>query len=190
MKELSVKDMRSNLRHDQSTVLKQLYTEYHDYCISNMMRKIGVDEEDAKDFFIEALLIFRRNVLEGRVEHLTSMKSYLLSTCLNLGKENFRRNNRPDAHKSEIEARLYPASEEEEQDNSRKRVALAAFDLLPENCQKILRLFYVQRTAMKDIAPELALANENVVKVQKARCLRKWEQSIEAMNDESITRGK
>ena len=47
------------------------------------------------------------------------------------------------------------------------------FSQIGENCQRVLHLFYFHRLSMNAIAQELGLANEQVAKNKKSRCLKK-----------------
>ena len=49
-----------------------------------------------------------------------------------------------------------------------------------QQCQEILQLFYGLGWSMVDIANKIGLRNENVVRVQKFRCIQKAKELAEA----------
>lgn len=50
----------------------------------------------------------------------------------------------------------------------------AAFDRLGENCRQLLTYFYLDELDNITIAQKMGLANANVVKSNKQRCMRRW----------------
>lgn len=168
-----LEQLRMRLKEDKAMFLKDLFLEHRDYCVSRLISKYGLDGNDARGVFVDALLVFKTNLLSGRISHVTRVRSYLLATCFNMAKELFRKSKRLSSSAFEIERNLYD-QEVVDDFEQKKKLAFTKYKELGENCQKILRLFYLDRETMEAIALATGAASANVVKVQKARCMKKW----------------
>lgn len=57
---------------------------------------------------------------------------------------------------------------------------------IPENCRKLLRLFYWEKLSMKEIAPTLGLRNEDSAKTGKNKCMNKLKNIAQAMMQDGM----
>lgn len=68
------------------------------------------------------------------------------------------------------------AAADEQAFEQRRLAAEKGLGLLGDRCQRAIRLFYLEKKSMLDIAALLGWANENVAKKEKYRCLQKLRQ--------------
>ena len=174
MSKKALERIKTELKKDAADVLKDLFTEHQPYCVGYLSGKLKVEQEGAKDIFIDALLNFRDKMLQGKVEYITSIKSYLLATCVNMAKADIRKQIRVEENKHQIQQTMH--SESSKELSEKQRATLRTFEELSAACQRILKCFYVHHFSMEELAEELGFANANVAKVQKSRCLSKWKQ--------------
>ncbi|MEM6830372.1 MAG: sigma factor-like helix-turn-helix DNA-binding protein, partial [Bacteroidota bacterium] len=62
-----------------------------------------------------------------------------------------------------------------------QKMAMDSFQQLSPSCQKVLKLFYVEKWSMEEIAQELNLSDANSAKTKKSRCFKKWDQLVEGI---------
>ncbi|MEL6560340.1 MAG: sigma-70 family RNA polymerase sigma factor [Bacteroidota bacterium] len=174
-----IDDIRKALLAGDNSCLQQVFDQCGNYCIKTLKDKYKCSKEDAEDIFIDSIIIFRENVLNNKLQVITSLKGYLLGICVNKYKEQLFKENRQLKHLDEIVQNWYP--EEYEEDDSLKIINNKAFSKLSIHCQTILKYFYVEKISMAEIADHLNLANANSVKVTKARCYKKWKDLVEKL---------
>ena len=130
---------------------------------------------------MDAVLNFREQVVQKKLNRLSNPKSYMLGTCINLYKLTVRNESRKNIKRDDIEQELYLGNPnyldrtiEQESESEVMNIALESFDKLDKNCQEILRLFYVEGLKMAEIGKVVGLANDKVAKTTKSRCYKKW----------------
>ncbi|MEO1051377.1 MAG: sigma-70 family RNA polymerase sigma factor [Bacteroidota bacterium] len=167
--------IKTQFKHGDNRYLKTVFEEHGAYCISNIQRKFKCPLEDAEDILIDAILNFRKKVLQGKIERITSIRNYIYTTCVNMKREQDYYANRSRNKAHEVKVFLY---DEHDDDNEYKeellKQSLDSFRQLGESCQKILRYFYIYKYSMEEIAAKMQLSNANSAKVTKARCYKKW----------------
>jgi RNA polymerase sigma factor (sigma-70 family) len=173
LEEIDLKSLRDELLRGNNQSLKEVFEKYGSYCIKLLQKNTGCAKEDAEDIFMDAVLIFRRNIVTGRIEYLTSVKSYLFTTASNMWLARFKKEKITRERSGDIFAHLYDSSVSEVEHEILERISSKAMQSLGEKCQMILTLFYLEELSMKDIAQRLGLANAEVSKTMKSRCLKK-----------------
>ncbi len=181
-------EVADNLRKGDTQIYEELLYEYGAYCVKKLKYKTGCSDEDAEDILIDAIIIFRDNMLSGKLTHLESMKAYLYAICWNKWNELRREKEKMRKNAEELSSKLYTTSpsreeeliQQEQQSIQRNRylhemnISKQALNELGEKCNKILSLFYVEGKSMSEIAKILGYANGKTVKNIKSRCYRKW----------------
>lgn len=149
--------------------LKCLYKKWPE--IKRFLASIGCKNQDAEDIFQEALIIFTRKRKEVDFELTVAPFYYVKNVCKLLWFSELRRKNKlPESELStdvkEIESNWF-------QLEIKLKSLEKAMGSIGEKCQEILQLFYGLGWTMADIAVKIGLSNENVVRVQKFRCIQK-----------------
>lgn len=184
----STQSILTGLRDGDDQVLSDVYTLAQRYCIRTLIRKTNCNKEDAEDLFMDSILIFRDNVLKGKLTSLTNLNSYIFGICWNLWREQNRAKAKWDAAKSDFEHQIlvmetqedlpFPGEELLEQKQLISKV-VEALGELGERCRKLLTYFYVEHRSQKEIAELMAFSSANVVKVTRHRCYQQWRKRIE-----------
>ncbi len=152
--------------------------EIYDVVFPNVIKYIrsnSGNKEDAEDVFQKALIIITTKAKVKNYEPVEKFEWYLYGICKNLWlKELSKRkkmNYKPVLHEiSDEENAKEIALEILESD--RRELYLRNFNLLSENCRKILSLF-LKRKKHKDIAVELGYNSETVVRQRVFKCKNK-----------------
>ncbi|MEZ4885591.1 MAG: sigma-70 family RNA polymerase sigma factor [Chitinophagales bacterium] len=184
------------LQDGDNSPLKQFFEAHAMYCVKQVRSKTNCDTTDAKDVFMEALLILRDNLLKGKITELTNVKGYLASTSVNQWRKNYHNRKREKENQSDLQVYFYEErnanketfdhlidqemkEELQEKKQQRLKQILTALKSIDQKCQKIIKLFYVQHLSMTKIAELVGLSNANVAKTAKRRCYLKWLNAID-----------
>ncbi|MEQ9443049.1 MAG: sigma-70 family RNA polymerase sigma factor [Cyclobacteriaceae bacterium] len=162
------------------TVIRYLYRTNFD-SIANYIRSNSGKDEDAEDFFQEAIVVFIDIVRRGNFRGDSSIKTFLYSIARNLWRNELKRQNRALMR----ETNYYEQSEKEEQDiqtklweNEMKTQLMQLLEKLGDNCRKILLLFYYENLPMKEIFQHMGYETEQVARNMKYRCMNKLKEML------------
>ncbi len=155
--------------------MRSIYRENREVFFSWARNRSRLGDDDLADLFQECVIIFCQNIRKGKLLELTSsVRTYLFGIGKNLIQSKFRSNERmtfpgeenlvfPPDFDAGIEQKLM-----ENEETSRLENALAK---LTEACQNILKLTFYENKKSAEIADSLGYASEEVVRVQRKRCL-------------------
>ena len=186
------------LRAGNNRPMKVLFERYSDYCVAGLQRHVHCSPEDAEDIFQDAVLVFRENALYDKIQYTTNLKDYLYSICFNLHRARQQQRVQRNGHRQKIAEHLYDRYEvsqvekdiHQQEQQTIVKLAFAAFDRLGENCQRLLTYFYIDELDNTTIARKMNLANTNVVKSNKLRCVRRWAKHLrEVQKGKAATEG-
>jgi len=170
--------LRKDLINGNNVPLKKIYVDNKKDCQRILMKMQQFKSSAFQDIYTDAVIVFRDNIVSGKIRELTSIKNYLVSTCLNMSRQAYAQQNRKKSKVEEVQAILYPEGDKfyinKEENNRMIEVCKTALELLTENCQRILLLYYVHNLSMKEIAEEMKLSSSDVSKTMKSRCYKKW----------------
>lgn len=168
--------LRNQLIKGDTRQLKEFYIAYLNDCQSVLISKNLCDKEASKEIFTESLIIFHKNIINSKIQELTSVKSYLISTCMNLARKQNQFVSKTQKKLDEVRLLFYRNNDTsiEEQENKEDLIAICkkALASLSERCQKIILGYYVQNLSMKEIAQNLELSSGDVAKTLKSRCYK------------------
>jgi len=149
--------------------------------VRKYIRNNSGNQEDAEDIFQRSLLNITTKAKVKNYEPVVNFEWYLYGICKNLWlKElNFRKKWSAKAEVKEItdesNAKLIAL---EILENDRREVYLRNFELLSDNCKKVLSLFLKKRK-QKEIAEELGYNSETVVRQRVFKCKSKLTKLIQ-----------
>lgn len=172
-------DLVLRLRRGDNSALSYLHP-YQDTCIRTLVIKSGshCDQDQAYDLFVEAVLDFRKNVLQDRVE-FQNIKAYLRRICWNKWLALSRSQERQASKQEMVTSHLYnpPDNEEtgamEELYTARLTQLEESMQQLSEQCRKVLYMSIAEELSMTEIAQRLNMASPDVAKTTKSRCYKK-----------------
>lgn len=171
--------------------LHQVYLTYRDSFLEWAQARFRCSREDALDVYQDVIIIFYENIVEGKVQQLRSqLRTYLFGIGRILIIKRFNENQRTELMGEDESAADLPEISEGDirlELNDRQRVLREAIDQLGEKCRDLLLLFYYHRYATEAIIEELGYKNPEVVKSQKARCMRSLrERFVKHLNHDLI----
>ena len=149
--------------------------------VRKYIRNNSGNQEDAEDVFQRALLHITTKAKVKNYQPVANFEWYLYGICKNLWlKElNFRKKWATKAEVKEVtdesNAKLMAL---EILEHDRREVYLRNFNLLSDNCKKVLSLFLKKRK-QKEIAEELGYSSETVVRQRVFKCKNKLTKLIQ-----------
>ncbi|MGV3640521.1 MAG: RNA polymerase sigma factor [Adhaeribacter sp.] len=162
----------AGIRKEEEAALAYLYKHHFPMILHFVQNNNGTDDE-AKDIYQEAVIIFYEKIRDGGLELNCQIKTYLYSVCRRLWLKRLALKNRFAGLVSEsdsfveVEEDLAAADEQEEKFNKMGE----ALGLLGEPCKTLLEDFYIQDLSMQTITDKLGYTNADNTKNQKYKCL-------------------
>lgn len=127
--------------------------------------------QDAQDLYQEVILALHRNIVEGKLDTLTSkLSTYLFQIAQNKWRNQLR-----------IQKNMHsidPIGDESFNEDERNTIQEDAFlqrliGRLDERCRQILLLFYFDQLSMQEVAQQVGLSDGESAKKRKYDCLIK-----------------
>lgn len=172
------------LQSGNTEPLKVLFEQYGGYCQRLLRQRTGCSADEAHDTLMDALLVFRRNVLEKKVTEVNHPKTYLYTICYYLYRARRQQQQRQDTQQSEVIRAWYPseaqapANEQQELEaaqQARQQQVWDAFQQLSARCRELLHYFYVENQSIQAIAQRMG-NSADAVKSSRYRCFAQWKQ--------------
>lgn len=159
--------------------LRYLYRELYGM-IERMVLNNNGNEEAAADVFQDALITFYNQVRDKDLSLNCSIKTYVYSICRNLWLMRLRKQKREtplqESHESvPVQESIFDHLVETEHSALVKEM----LDQLGGDCQQILQYYYFERLRMNKIMQLMNLANEQVAKNKKSRCMKKLRELVD-----------
>jgi RNA polymerase sigma factor (sigma-70 family) len=174
------------LQGGNNACLQWIFENHGAYCISMLKRKTNCTDEDAEDIFVESVINFREKMLAGKIESLTHVRNYLFTTCHNMYLARNKKLGRERAQVSEVERFFYSYLEDDdalEYKAELSEVSVKALATLGDKCRQIIQLYYLDGLSMDAVAARMGLANRNVAKVSKSRCLQQLMVEVKRLSE-------
>ncbi|MEM6736131.1 MAG: sigma-70 family RNA polymerase sigma factor [Bacteroidota bacterium] len=152
-------------------VLGYLYRKHYQMMTRVVLNNSGTEEE-AKDIYQEALLVFWQKAVKGDLVLTSKISTYLYSICLNQWRKELDRKSRMISE--EIDGQYYQQHEAQE----RLKIVQDCIEQLGEVCKKVLTHYYFDGMTMQDIAKKLNFANTDTAKTKKYKCKKKLDTLI------------
>ncbi len=177
LKNINWQELRSELKQGNNEMLSVFFQEHAGYCTRKLTREHQCSSEDAEDIFIESVMNLREKLIQGAVEAVANVRSYLYKTCHFMLMNRLRKKNRQDQAEEDVVRFFYEATHSNENDpydQNLVEITKVAWNELSEKCKDILHYFYVDRLEMKEIAEIMVFASANVAKTTKSRCFQQF----------------
>lgn len=154
-----------------SPALDMLYNAYPP--IGRFIKSHGGSEEDARDMFQEALIIFCRKAAQPDFKLTAKISTYLFSVCKFLWKDKLQKENRY-VHSYDFNQAADVSLETEEYEQEQKYQFLdKVLFAIGDRCKEILEAYYFHKMTMTLIAEKFGYTSEASAKNQKYKCLEK-----------------
>ncbi|UXX80097.1 sigma-70 family RNA polymerase sigma factor [Reichenbachiella carrageenanivorans] len=146
--------------------LDYLYKKHYKMMTRIVLNNNG-SEDEAKDVFQDALLVFWQKAVAGKLVLTSKISTYIYSICLNLWRKELDRKSRLSSE--EVEQSIY----QEYEKNERIKIITDCINQLGDTCRRILTYHYFDGLSMTDIADKLGFANTDTAKTKKYKCKKK-----------------
>ncbi len=164
------------------TALKEVYVEYRLPFI-NFARKFQLEQDEILDIYQDTIIAMHENFISGKVEEMrSSIKTYLFS----IGKYKIYAYLRANRKMNLLNDKDLPKTAAQEYDFEINENPLTEQQVLMRNglekmggrCRNILELFYYRGLTIDEMRISEGYENNNTVKSQKSRCLKKLKEMI------------
>lgn len=160
------------------TALDYLYKKYY-----RMMTKIVLSnngtEEEAKDVFQEALIVFWQKAVSGNLVMTSKISTFLYSICLNQWRKELDRKSRLSHEEKDGE------DFQEHEAGEKARIIQECIADLGDICKKLLTYYYFDGMSMNDIAEKLQFANTDTAKTKKYKCMKRLDSLVKSRYNEA-----
>lgn len=172
------KEILEKIERGDESALDFLYTKHYRMMVRMVIKNSGTEEE-AKDIFQDALIVFWKKAASGELVMTSKISTFLYSICKNLWRKELDRKKR--LSNEEVEKGELP------QDDKLERIQLVqkCIGKLGESCQKILQYYYFEKFSMEKIAALMNLANADTAKTKKYKCKKELEKLMKSLYSES-----
>ncbi len=159
-------------RGDESS-LDYLYKKYYKMMVNMILKNSGTEEE-AKDIYQDALLVFWQKAASGNLVLTSKISTYLYSICQNLWRKELDRKRRLSNEEKE-ESEIIDIDREE-----RIKAVQDCINDLNDTCKKVLVYYYFDGLSMNDIADQMGFANADTAKTKKYKCKKELDKLIKS----------
>ena len=162
--------------------LKEVYLDNR-LSFINFARKFQLEQDEILDIYQDTIIALHENFISGKVDKMrSSIKTYLFS----IGKykiyaylrENKKMNLLNDNDIPGTEAHEYDFKINENPLSEQQKLMRNGLEKLGGRCRNILELFYYRGLTIDEIRIAENYENNNTVKSQKSRCMKKLKEMI------------
>ncbi|MFN3840852.1 MAG: RNA polymerase sigma factor [Cyclobacteriaceae bacterium] len=157
--------------------LEFLYKKYYRMMTKMVITNSGTEEE-ARDIYQEALVVFWQKAVSGKLVLTSKMSTFIYSICQNLWRKELDRKKRLSHEEKDVPVTIDTESEE------RNKIIARCIDQLGDTCKKVLMYYYFDEMSMQEIADKLGFANTDTAKTKKYKCKQKLDELIKAQYSE------
>jgi RNA polymerase sigma-70 factor (ECF subfamily) len=172
------KEIIESILNNDEKVIESLYDEYRSHFISWALLEYKIKNEDAKDLFQEAMIVFVMKVQSEKIiEITTTLKTFLFG----IGKQLIRNSIKLKYNRESRHQQYYLNHDEFDQivvDEEDYGIVIAELSCMKTPCKSILQHYYLDNLNLKEIALSLGYKSAQSVKVQKYRCLKTLKDNI------------
>lgn len=158
-------EMISEMKNGNEILFEKVFLSQFENCITFLMNQSQVSHSQAYDATMDALLKFRKRLLQGKIAY-GNMRFLFNRMATQLLLDSFKRKTVLLDNTADI------INETETDDEQIIEILEKAWNQLCNNCRHILELFYYQKIALKTLAQQIE-KTEVAVRKQKQRCLDK-----------------
>lgn len=162
------------IKKGDERALDYLYKKNYKMMVNLIVKNNGTEDE-AKDIYQEALVVFWQKVTSGELVMTSKISTYLYSICQNLWRKELERKSRysnEEADKSENENKL--------EKQERMAAIHDCLNQLGESCRKILQYYYFDELSMNEIADKMGFANADTAKTKKYKCKQELDKLVKS----------
>ncbi len=164
-------DIIESIRRGDEKTIDKLYLKYYNMMVKMVVRNSGTEEE-AKDIYQDALLVFWQKALKPEFVLTSKVSTYIYSICQNLWLKELDRKGRLSHEEKD-------GSESMSWDSEEKIKAIhECLAQLGETCKKVLSYYYFDGMSMAVIAEKMGFANAETAKTKKYKCKKALDEQV------------
>ena len=167
-------DILEKIQKGDESALDYLYSK-HFRMMAKMVMKNSGTEEEARDIFQDALIVFWKKVIAKELVLTSKISTYLYSICQNLWRKELEKKKRYSSEEKDIAET--PNVDRKEQVEIVNRV----ISNLGDTCKKVLMYYYFDGLSMQDIADKMGFANSDTAKTKKYKCKQEIDKKIKSL---------
>ncbi len=171
-------ELFERIKKGDEDALEVIYKKYYRMMTKLVLSNNGTEEE-AKDIYQEALLVFWQKSVSGKLVLTSKISTYIYSICLNLWRKELERKKRHSYEEKDGVQHMDLEAKE------KARIVLGCIDQLGDTCKKVLMYYYYDGLSMQDIAEKLGFANTNTAKTKKYKCKKKLDEVVKTQYSKS-----
>ncbi|MFK7899516.1 MAG: RNA polymerase sigma factor [Cyclobacteriaceae bacterium] len=153
------------------SALDYLYKKNYTMVVSLIKKNSGTEEE-AKDIFQDALLVFWQKIIQHDIVLTSKISTYLYSVCFNLWRKELDRKKKLSYEEKE-------GSESYDTDQyERKKIVRNCINKMNTTCRKVLMYYYFDGLSMHDIADKMGFSTADTAKTKKYKCKKELDKRI------------
>jgi len=175
-------ELIEGMRENRNAAFHHVYQNVYP-SVQSLIRRNSGSEENAKDIFQEAMIIFYEKIMHEDFKLTSSVQTYLYAVSRNLWLK-FLRDNRKEIpvdlqqHKAENMLRAENPFFANERVNTLTKSVHHYLNKLGNPCRQILIYYYYFKLSMENISDKLGYSNANSVKSQKYKCIERLKKSV------------
>ncbi len=159
--------------------------------VASFIKKNSGNQEDAEDFFQEAIIVFIDLVQNDRFRGESKIKTFMYAIVRNLWFNELKRRKKVEFNDPTDNIKLHIEDSDNiqqaiQKDEAHKRI-VGFLDQLGANCKKILLLFYYEEMPMRDIYFKMGYETEQVARNMKYKCMKKLHQLLDNNEETKIS---
>ncbi|MDX2190339.1 MAG: sigma-70 family RNA polymerase sigma factor [Bacteroidota bacterium] len=164
-------DVIEKIKKGEESALDYLYKKNYKMMVNLVLKNNGTEDE-AKDVFQDALIVFWQKTTSGELVMTSKISTYLYSVCQNLWRKELERKSKHSNEEKDV------AESVDYEVNERVQIIHKCLDEIGEACKKILSYYYFEELSMIDIADKMGFANADTAKTKKYKCKQELDKLI------------
>ena len=152
------------IKKGDETAIEYLYKQNYRMMV-NLIKKNNGSEDEAKDIYQDALVIFWEKVANNEFKLTSRISTYLYSICNNLWRKELNRKSKFVSEEDTEKAQEYNIDA-----NEQVKAIHRCISKLGDTCQKVLTMYYFDKISMTEIAEKLNFSNSDTAKTKKYKC--------------------
>jgi RNA polymerase sigma factor (sigma-70 family) len=169
----------TGLRNQDKKVLSMLYKMHYPPVLNHIMNNSGTEQE-AKDVYQEAMIVFYERMQDKNFELSCKIKTYLFEVSRRLWLKRLYQKGKFVGRIEEND--VFPEVVTElgiaEENENRFHSMYLSLSQLGEPCKSILEEFYFRNSTMEEITVKFGYTNPDNAKNQKYKCLQRLKKSF------------
>jgi RNA polymerase sigma factor (sigma-70 family) len=168
------------LRLRSDYIINFIYKEFFPL-IRFLVNENGGSDEDAEDIFQDGIIIVYNKISLNQFKLTSSFKTFMYSVCRNLWLQKLNKRKAIFDKLTDVEEYIdLPKDmlqESSYEETELHRIIQIHFLSMPEDCQKVLRLF-IKNIPLREIAAIMGFKTENYAKTRKYLCKQELKKRI------------